>query len=223
MAVYFGVYSIILTLTVVAGILRFLAEYKTKTMIGLALWLTYGGILSYLGVLADLTVKPSPLIFLLAPIVAWILFITRTRCGKTLALSLPIQILIGLQVFRVGVEIFLVKLWELGQVPQMMTYHGANFDIFVGLSAPLVAYLLSKNLISNKIAILWNWVGIAILVNVVGRGILTTPGIFNFLKDDFPNTAIVTFPFTYIAILMVPLAISLHIFSIRNLWASAPN
>jgi len=65
----------------------------------------------------------------------------------------------------------------------------------------------------------WNWLGLLALANVVVRSALTAPGPLHLLHTTLPNRAIGTFPYTYIPGLCVPLAVSLHVLSIRFLRA----
>ena len=221
MKTYFLIYSLVVASAIILGVFRYLPKQRGKSISGLIIWFLYGGILSYSGIFSDPEKKPLFFFLLIVPFIVWTIVIIKTALGREIALSVPIKLLIGFQVYRVGIELFLENLWQIGLVPNMMTYHGANFDILIGLSAPIIAFLLERNFISKKVALIWNCLGLVVLANVVARGFLTTPGFLNILSDDYPNTALTTFPFTYIAVLMVPVAASLHIFSIRNLRSKA--
>lgn len=107
-----------------------------------------------------------------------------------------------------------------GLLPTLMTFHGANFDIAIGLSAPVVAWLLATKRLAPRWAIAWNIAGILMLANVAVRGVLTTPGPLNVITTEVPNVAVGMFPCTYIPGFMVPLALLLHVLSIRGLPAS---
>jgi hypothetical protein len=185
---------------------------------GLGSWLIYVGILSYLGIVSNVSSSPPGVFYIVAPVfVLIVLFAVRSKWGVDVALALPIGLLIGAQVFRVGVELGFHKLWEHGLVPKMMTYEGGNIDILIGLSAPIAAWLISKNLIGRKLAIAWNIVGLFALANIVARSALTSPGPLNFIHAEVPNLAIGTFPYTYIAGFFAPLALLLHVLCIRHL------
>jgi hypothetical protein len=123
----------------------------------------------------------------------------------------------GMESFRLVVEVFLHQLWLDGQLPKMLTYQGANFDILIGISAPIVAWLLASRRITDRMALAWNVIGIVMLANVAVRAVLTTQGPLHLILTEVPNTAIGTFPYTYIPGLMVPLALVMHVLSIRAL------
>lgn len=207
-----------MVMLIAAGMTRYLPRnYRTPALLGLAAWIGYGGLLGWAGVIGDAALLPPGLFYLLAPIVLFVMFMARSRVGLTVALSLPLGLLMGMESFRLLVEVFLDQLWRDGQLPRMMTFHGANFDILIGASAPVMAWLYSSGRISNRTALLWNLAGIAMLANVAVRGVLTTPGLLRLIATEVPNAAIGTFPFSYIPGLMVPLALVLHVLAIRAL------
>lgn len=205
-------------LMLVAAVVRYLPKgHKAPALIGLAVWLAYGAALGYGGVIANADLRPPGLFYLLAPMIMFVMFMARSAVGHLVALSFPIWLLLGAQSFRLVVEVFLHGLWLDARLPTMMTFHGANFDILIGMSAPLMAWLVVSRKVSDRVALGWNAVGIAMLANVAVRGVLTTPGPLHLISTEVPNAAIGAFPFSYIPGLMVPLALVLHVLSIRSL------
>lgn len=214
----FILFVAVIVLLLAAGIIRYLSpSYRIPALLGLVAWVVYGGVLGYTGVVANRSILPPGMFYLLAPIVVFVVFMARSRIGEVVALTLPLWLMIGFESFRLIVELFLHRLWMDGQIPKMLTYQGANYDILIGVSAPFVAWLLLRQKISNRIALLWNVLGIFMLANVAVRGVLTTPGPLHLIPTEVSNVAISTFPFTYIPGLMVPLALVLHVLSIRAL------
>ena len=215
MSASFLAFSLVLASVIAMGIVRyFRGRVRSTALIALALWMLYAGALGYSGILANPARRPPGIAFLLAPFVLWLMALTRLGVGRVIGESVPLQVLVGMQGFRFVVELYLDQLWSAGMLPRMMTFHGTNFDIVVGVSAPILALLIVRQKVSRKAVRAWNFVGLLVLANVVARGILTAPGPLQFLHADFPNRAIGTFPFTYIAGLMVPLAATLHVASI---------
>jgi hypothetical protein len=224
MSASFLAFVLVLTGLLAVGIARYFPRRTAMAALaGLALWLLYAGAIGYAGLIADPGRRPPGLAFILAPFVAWLVALTGFRLGHRIHRTVPLALLVGLQGFRVVVELFLEGLWRSGLLPEMMTFHGANLDILVGLSAPVVAWLISRNAISGTAVWLWNLVGLLLLANVVARGILTAPGPLQLLTDDHPNRAIGIFPFSYIAGLMVPLAATLHIACLMRGRNAAPS
>ena len=99
------------------------------------------------------------------------LFLARSPAAKQAALRVPLWILLGAQTFRIGVELFLHRLWLDGMAPRMLTYAGANFDMIVGLSAPIVAWVYWRGRIGERAALAWNIAGLAMLANVALRAL----------------------------------------------------
>jgi hypothetical protein len=97
----------------------------------------------------------------------------------------------------------------------MMTFAGANIDIYIGLSAPLIAWLSTRGRWGLKLAGAWNILGLLALLNVVTRAVLTAPGPLNLIHAEVPDRMISTSPFLLIPGFFVPLAVVLHLVAIR--------
>jgi hypothetical protein len=209
----------LLALLVVLSAGRYLGASAARVALaGLGGWLVYVGTLSVLGVVSNTALKPPGVLYVVMPVIAFVaLFGVRSKQGGAAASALPIGLLMGAQVFRVGVELGLHHLWQQGLVPRLMTYEGGNVDIFIGLSAPLIAWLVRSGTVGRRAAIAWNFLGLLALANVIVRSALTAPGPLNFIHSEVPNLAIGTFPYTYIAGFLAPLAVMLHVLSIRHL------
>ena len=180
----------------------------------LLLWLAYVGFMSYFGVLRNPSLRPPGIVYILLPVFLYVAFgLLRSRT----AMPVPVVVLLLLQVFRVGVELFLHQLWRDGVVPKMLTFEGANVDILVGLSAPLIAWISTRGRRGLQLALVWSWLGLLILANTAVRFILTAPGPLHILHTEIPNLAPGTFPYTFIPGFLAPLAVILHILAIRKL------
>jgi hypothetical protein len=204
---------------IAAAIVRYLDDRRRKiALLVLAAWVLYTGWLGFSGMLASSTLAPPRIVLILIPVVLGVVFLARSVAGRDLALSIPVSLLIGAQVFRVIVELFIHQLWNVGLLPKMLTYEGSNFDILAGLSAPVIAWLVANGRLSSRLALAWNVFGLMLLANIVVRAILTTPAL-QALVTEVPNRALGMFPFTFIPGLMVPLALVLHVLVIRALLA----
>lgn len=187
----------------------------------LSVWFIYVGLLAYFGVTGNTHMRPPGVTFLLVPVLLFLLgFLPAfigSAAGARVALAFPIWILLAAESFRVAVELFLHQLWIDGVVPKMLTFAGANVDIYVGLSAPLVAWFATKGRVGRRVAFWWNVLGLLALTNAVVRAVLTTPGPLNLMHAEIPNRLIGTFPFTLIPGFFVPLAVVLHLLALRAL------
>jgi hypothetical protein len=188
----------------------------------LVAWLVYVGALGASGLLRDLSLRPPAIVYLAGPALAFAVFgIARGRPGARLTAAVPLWALLGLQVFRAGVEAALHALHEAGQVPRLMTLAGGNVEIIVALLAPLAAWLSTRGSTGRRMALAWNVAGLLSLLNVVVRGVLTAPGPLHLIAAEVPNAAIGHLPYSYIPGLMVPLALMLHLLAFRALRAAS--
>jgi hypothetical protein len=99
-----------------------------------------------------------------------------------------------------------------------LTFEGRNFDILVGLTALPVAWLCFARRAGPRLgAVVWNVAGIAILANIVIHALLSAPTPFQVLRTEPPTTIIATLPYIWLPGFLVPLALSLHVASLRTL------
>ena len=123
-----------------------------------------------------------------------------------------------MHIVRVPVELILYWLFLNKVVPQLMTFEGRNFDIAAGLTAPLVYYFgFIKKSLSKKIIIAWNFICLALLLNIVVNAVLAAPTFFQQFAFDQPNIAILYFPFNLLPAVVVPLVLLSHLAAIRQL------
>ncbi len=218
-ALFIGFLALMATV-VVALVHRYLSpRVAFGVATGLVMWFIYAGLLGYFGVLKNTTMRPPGIVFVLVPVIAFlivfIVFVVRYSAGTRAALVFPVWIILSTQCFRVGVELFLHQLWIDGLVPKMLTFAGANIDIYIGASAPLIAWLSTRGQSGLRLALVWNLVGLLALANVVSRAVLTAPGLLNLIHVEVPNMMFGTFPYMFIAGFFVPLAVVLHVIAIR--------
>ncbi len=72
-----------------------------------------------------------------------------------------------MQTFRVGVEIAFWGLFASGMAPEQVTFEGRNFDVLVGLTAPLLAFAIVRLNPKPGVVIVWNLLGLLILSNAI--------------------------------------------------------
>lgn len=186
-------------------------------LVGLGLWLGYTGMLAHRGLL--LATNPPPrVLLLLIPLVLYTVWLCRSKAALVLAQRIPLRLLVGLQAFRVIVELFLDQLWRAGLLPQGMTWHGHNFDILTGVTAGLLYVMWPHFPKTESAAKSWNYLGLALLAQVAITGVLSAPGPQQLMNHAMPNRAIMTFPYVYVASLFVFSALSLHVLALRKIF-----
>jgi len=188
-----------------------------RTAFLLIAWLLGLGIFSIRGFFTNFTQLPPRLSFALLPPLVLVLLFTRSRAGKQFLKTIEPQWLIYLQSFRVLVEIALWYLVQKGSLPVQLSFEGRNFDILTGLFAfPVGYYCFVKKSWPPVVALLYNIAGLVLLVNVVTISTLSMPSPLRLFHNQPDSSLLTRFPLIYLPGLLVPLAYSLHILSLRQ-------
>jgi hypothetical protein len=209
----------VMTTFVVALIDRYInRRVALRVLAGLVVWFLYAGLMGHFGIIGNSEMRPPGIALIVVPVLLFIiLFVVRSSASARGVLAFPLWLILGTECFRVGVELFLHQLWIEGLVPRMLTFAGANIDIYIGLSAPLIAWLSTRGRWGLKLALAWNALGLLALLNVVTRAVLTAPGPLHLIHTEVPDRMISTFPFLLIPGFFVPLAVVLHVLAIRSI------
>ncbi|HEY0680197.1 MAG TPA: hypothetical protein VGD17_18055 [Chitinophagaceae bacterium] len=195
---------------------RKLMRNGTLIIDGYFLWV---GILTVLAVKGFFEVKTLPPrfgIFVLAFLtVSLILCFLSVKRHLSFLFSIPSHWLIYFQSFRVVVEVVLWLLFLDGLVPKEMTFEGRNFDVLVGLAAPIAGYMVQKKT-HYGVGIAFNIFGLVALANIITIVVPAFPSPFQkyatlHLASYFPG---ITIP-----ALLAPAAMYVHILSIKQLMA----
>src|SRR5277367_5025262 len=96
----------IMVALVIATIARYLGGRAAWWVLaGLLVWLSYAGLLGYLGVLKNMTTHPPGVVFLVVPVLLFLLlfvaFVVLSAASARVALAFPLWILLGAQTFRI--------------------------------------------------------------------------------------------------------------------------
>lgn len=190
---------------------------KIILVILLAGWLFLNWFLSSKGYYLDFTGAPPRLALAVLPPLFIILLIMIFKKKAWLTLF-SLKTLTWLHVVRIPVELILLGLFFDKQIPQLMTFEGRNFDIISGLTAPLVAYFcFTKNIWNKKVALIWNFVCLGLLLNILINAILSAPFAFQKFAFDQPNVAVAFFPIIWLPSFVVPVVLFSHLTSIYQL------
>ena len=223
--------SLIFALTTVATLLLFYWIVRKSTvettrkkgntiLVCLVTWLTLQAFLTLNKVYSSDTNSLPPRILLLGilPTILLIILLFITQKGKEFVDSLPLVNVTYLNIVRIPVEIVLLWLSLNKAVPQLMTFEGRNFDIIAGITAPFVAYYgLTKEKLSRQAILIWNFVCLGLLLNIVVNALLSAPSPLQKFAFDQPNIAILNFPFSWLPTFIVPIVLFGHLASIRQL------
>jgi hypothetical protein len=194
------------------------AKYERAGIAALAVvaWLTVTGVGADAGVLR-FEARPPGLMILMPLMLATLVWLSRSALGGRLAAGIPLAVLVGWQGFRLPLEMLMHRAYQEGLMPVQMSYDGLNFDIVSGATALMVAGLIAAGRAPRWLVRLWNLLGFALLLNIIGIALLSAPIPIRVFHNDPPNTWVTRFPFVWLPTVMVATALLGHLLLFRRL------
>lgn len=187
------------------------------TVGGAAIWMVATWIIAMRGTFRLWTeFTPPPFAYLVAGIIILAIAIASGTYGRRLAIGLPLWLLVGIQGFRLPLEIAMHGLYERGVMPVQMSYSGRNFDIVTGITALVVAALIRWGRAGRGLVLAWNILGLALLLNIMAIAILSTPRI-QYFGPRATNFFVAYPPFVWLPAIMVLAALAGHLLVFRAL------
>lgn len=185
---------------------------------GILIWLTIQALLAGNDFYMDTENGPFPeMILAIGPPLLLIIYLAIFQ--KDWVRKLPGKWMTFFHVIRVPIELVLYGLFLNKLIPEVMTFSGRNFDIFVGLSAPVMSMLFYSNTSIQKIWMqIWNIIGLMLLINIVFHGIFSTPIPMQLFGLDQPNIALLQYPFIWLPSFLVPCVLFFHIACLLQLF-----
>lgn len=180
-------------------------------------WMLFQAVLALAGFYLTTNIVPPRLpVFAVLPAV--ILIVVLVFAGRDFILKLPLFPLTILHAIRIPVELTLAWLYEKGLIPQVMTFHGWNFDIASGLLAIAVSAVAFRRGQPNKrLLIAFNVVGLLLLTNIVTIAILALESPIQKLAFEQPNRGVLYFPYIWLPAMIVPIVLFSHLASLYKL------
>lgn len=164
---------------------------------------------------------PPRFALLVGPALLAILILFATAKGRQYIDGLDPKWMTYLHTVRVPVELTLFWLFLYGQVPGIMTFEGRNLDILSGITAPAIAWFgFQKGILGKNTLLLWNFICLGLLINIVTIAVLSVPTPFQQLAFEQPNVGVTYFPFVWLPCCIVPLVLLSHLATIRQLLRS---
>jgi hypothetical protein len=186
--------------------------------LSLLLWLIFQSTLSLNKWYMDRVSIPPHITFPIAVALVVLLSVFLSKRGKRFEASLSLKTLTWIHIVRLPVELVLLWLSQHKQVPLSMTFHGFNFDIVFGITAPIMAGLyFNRKKISKSVLLIWNVLGIISLATIVVIAAGAAPTAMQQWDFQTPNYAITHFPFIWLPSFIVPIVLFAHIKAIRQL------
>jgi hypothetical protein len=212
---------IIFLLTVILTFSLFVNAVKNKatTAIVLVIWLAVTGILSFKEVFQNTSTVPPRLMIGIAPAILFIILLLVTKSGRRFTDSIDLKKLTLVHIVRVPVEITLFMLSTHKLIPELMTFAGRNLDILSGITAPIMYLVCFRGsaLKNRKLLLVWNFICLGLLLNIVINAILAAPFPFQQFAFDQPNIAVLYFPFSWLPFFIVMIVLYSHLAAIRQL------
>ena len=193
--------------------------YRTfaKSLAFQMVWLAYIYFVSNTGITAVTGLPPRIVVFFLVPALSGVILFNSLNITKAVIEKIPLKNIVMIQTFRIAVEILLYLSALKMIIPREATFEGNNFDIVIGITAPVVSYLLVYKKLSVNLFRMWNFAGLATLAIVVGTFMtkLFVPA-FQLPNADSMVAQFGRAPFTFLPGYLMPLAVGLTIMSLKK-------
>jgi hypothetical protein len=202
-----------------AIIIFYLASGKKKIIpIVIFLWMIIQSALAAGGFFTVTnTLPPRFLLVILIPLIV-IISLFSTTAGRNFIDGFDKGKLTLLHSIRMPVELVLFWLFIHNAMPRLMTFEGRNFDLFSGITAPIVYYFgfVRRKMFARSL-LAWNFICLLILLFTVVNAILSAPTPFQQFGFDQPSIAVLYFPFIWLPGVVVPIVILSHLITMRSL------
>ena len=193
---------------------RITRRFTKRAIIGVtALVVITTGIVAS-GMLEADVMPPPPMPFM-AGCLAFVVIAAFGKLSTRLIDGLPIAALIGVQGFRLPLELILHRWYTQGVLPVQMTYEGHNFDIVTGIAALVVAALLHKGIGGRGLVWAFNLLGTGLLVTVATIAVLSSPLPIRQYLNDPPVLFVYHVPYFLIVPICVGGALYGHLLVFR--------
>lgn len=187
--------------------------WTRRAAMGAMLWLVATGLAAFSGALRGFSLPLFTALMILTGGAAF------SRMGAVLVAAVGPVGLIGFQFFRVPVAVFLRGMYQAGQAPVQITYEGLNFDIFVGLTAPAMAWLVWRGKVGFYAIWAWNAIGLMLLAEAIVIAILSMPTEFRVFTNEPASTFATYAPYVWLPTVLAPAALFGHLLVLR--WLSS--
>ena len=188
--------------------------WTMRAAMGAMLWLVATGLAALSGALHGFSLSLFTALMILTGGAAF------SRMGVVLMAAVGPVLLIGFQFFRVPVAMFLQGMYQAGQAPVQMTYAGLNFDIFVGLTAPAMAWLVWRGKVGSYAIWAWNAFGLVLLAEAIVIAALSMPTEFRVFTNEPASTFATYAPYVWLPTVLAPAALLGHLLVLRWLLSS---
>ena len=190
-----------------------------KVSLYVAVWISLALALAYSNILVPAADQQVPLfgILILASAILGNVLLTRSKTLTLILDATPLHWLAAVQIYRVIGVVFLLLEAD-GYLSSYFARSTGWGDILVGVTAPVVGYLMWKDARRYYAAgLLWCAAGIADLLLVLYKALNSAPGPLQTTAFDVPTVIIGYFPFPLVPLIVVPVSLILHVQMVRKI------
>ena len=196
-----------------------LKKLLTYVSLGFFFWLSFLALMSFSGFFYDTDNLPSRVIWAVLPPIVLTIFLLFSKFFNEILKEIPLSWMIYIQGFRIPLELMLWLGYLGGFIPFQMTFEGFNYDILVGITALLAGFtFFYRGRYLRSEAIIWNISGLTLLFNLVLIAVLSAPSSFRVFMNEPANIFVAHFPFIWIPGFILPFALAIHLFSLKQLF-----
>ena len=207
----------IVTCLFTIGLFRYSNGKPKKLTLLIIIWSIIQSVLAYLGFYQITDTIPPRFGFVLIPTTLLIIYGLFPKQQKWFFTHRDTKISTFLHSVRLPVEIVLFGLFTHKMIPELMTFEGRNYDILMGITAPIIGWLFMKQKLSRKALLAWNIIGLTLVLFILFNGILSAELPFQQFGFEQPNRGINYFPFVLLPATIVPIVIWIHLSDIIKL------
>ena len=209
--------TFIVTCILTISLFHFSNGRPKKLTLLIIIWSIIQSILAYIGFYQITDSIPPRFGIVLIPTTILIIYGLLPKQQKWFSEIRQTEFSTFLHSVRLPVEIVLFGLFTHKMIPELMTFEGRNYDILMGITAPIIGWLFIKHKLSKKILLGWNIIGLILVLFILFNGILSAELPFQQFGFKQPNLAVNYFPFVLLPATIVPIVIWTHISDIIKL------
>lgn len=166
-----------------------------------------------------LDLLPPPFVLMNFVILSVVLLVGLGKQGGALVRSLHTETLVALQIFRLPLELLMLRAAYLQIMPVEFSMLGYNLDVLTGLGALLISgYCAWTWSLPLKVIWAWNLMGMVCLLVIAVLAVLTSPNVHAFgAAPERINSWVLYFPYSLLPSILVSVAVLGHVLLTRKL------
>lgn len=199
------------------------AATGARSAVVLAMWIALVGGAAAAGVLARFDRTPPPMALLLPVIFGGSIVLALSAVGRSMAQAWPLAALVGVQMFRLPLELVMHRAARLGIMPEELSYSGYNLDIVTGATAVVIVALMARRPLPRAVLWAWNLWGVWCLLVIAWVARTSSPLVRGFGDDPrHVNTWVLYLPYVWLPAVLVMIALTGHLVLTRKLLTTSP-